>query len=102
MHQVQNMRVQQASLHREDLRDLFGLTISKMDSYMTVNTLQLGFCISLYYDGRLSDGCPSWLFGIHAITLGSAFFFIILSLMFSVHASVSAQALAVSVLIQVQ
>eukprot|EP00746_Dinoflagellata_sp_MGD_P027543 gnl/MRDRNA2_/MRDRNA2_16502_c0_seq1.p1 gnl/MRDRNA2_/MRDRNA2_16502_c0~~gnl/MRDRNA2_/MRDRNA2_16502_c0_seq1.p1 ORF type:complete len:442 (+),score=77.40 gnl/MRDRNA2_/MRDRNA2_16502_c0_seq1:95-1420(+) len=100
MHQVQNMRVQQASLHREDLRDLFGLTISKMDSYMTVNTLQLGFCISLYYDGRLADGCPSWLFWLHAVSLGGAFTYLILSLWFSVYASISAQSYVVRVLTQ--
>lgn len=30
----QNMRVRQVLLYRQDLRDLFELTIGKMDSYM--------------------------------------------------------------------
>ena len=39
-----------------------------MDNYLTVNTLQMGFCISLYYDGRLDgDSTPSWLFAAHGV-----------------------------------
>lgn len=75
IHQIQNMRLQQVrnhplrhamlrkqvGLYREDLRDLFGLTITKMDNYLVVNTLMLGFCIALFYDGALPPQNPPWL-----------------------------------------
>ncbi|KAF4668317.1 pumilio domain member 4 [Perkinsus chesapeaki] len=61
VHQIQNIRLQQVGLYREDLRDLFGLTISKMDNYLVVNTLMLGFCIALFYDGVLPDNNPPWI-----------------------------------------
>lgn len=51
-HQIQNMRVTKAGLYREDLRDVFGLTVQKLDSYLVINTLQMGFAISLFYDGK--------------------------------------------------
>lgn len=33
LYQQQKMRVRQVDLYREDLHDLFGLTIGKMDNY---------------------------------------------------------------------
>ncbi len=59
------MRIKQFELYREDVRDLVGLTIAKMDNYLIVNTLQLGFCIALYTEGRLENGegvvYPDWI-----------------------------------------
>lgn len=100
LHQLQNMKVSQAGMYRDDLRDLFGLTIAKMDAYTTVVTLQLGFCISLYYDGRLNEYAPSWVFALHALSLGSAFVFFVLSLWFAVYASIAAQSCVVRTLTQ--
>jgi len=54
-YQGQDMRIKQFELYREDVRDLVGLTIAKMDNYLIVNTLQLGFCIALYTEGRLEN-----------------------------------------------
>ena len=47
-YQEQNIRIQEASLYREDLRDLFDITVKKMDNYLVINTLMLGFAISLF------------------------------------------------------
>jgi hypothetical protein len=39
LHQGQNMQIQSANLYRQDLRDLFGMTIAKMDAYKVVGTV---------------------------------------------------------------
>jgi hypothetical protein len=49
------MRIKQFELYREDIRDLVELTVAKMDNYLIVNTLQLGFCVALYTEGRLEN-----------------------------------------------
>lgn len=102
LHQRQNMLIQEAQVYREDLRDLFGLVVSKTSTYMTVSTLVLGFCISLFFDGLLPKGTPSWLHTMHAATLASSFAFVILSLAYCVHATVHAQTSAVRTLTQRQ
>ncbi|KAF4684022.1 pumilio domain member 4 [Perkinsus olseni] len=52
LYQHQKQRVMAVVLYREDLRDLFGLTIGKMDCYMLVSTLLVGFCTEMFYKGR--------------------------------------------------
>ena len=87
----QKMRTRQIMLYREDLRDLFGLTIGRMDSYMLVNVLMMGICGEMYYKGRTPTNVPVWIFWIWSITLSSAMFFLLLSLWLALHASVDAQ-----------
>jgi len=45
-HQKQNMAVSRWTMYRDDLRDLFNLTISKMDAYKVVGALLFGFAIN--------------------------------------------------------
>eukprot|EP00928_Gymnodinium_smaydae_P014260 TRINITY_DN15194_c0_g1_i1.p1 TRINITY_DN15194_c0_g1~~TRINITY_DN15194_c0_g1_i1.p1 ORF type:complete len:757 (-),score=151.14 TRINITY_DN15194_c0_g1_i1:94-2232(-) len=98
LHQEQNIRVAKAQLHREDLRDLFGLTVTKMDCHTTVNTLMLGFCLTLFYDGRLSSESSSWLFWLHALSTVGAFIYLTLSLWFAIYTSIAAQSYSVRAL----
>ncbi|KAF4672899.1 pumilio domain member 4 [Perkinsus chesapeaki] len=94
IHQIQNMRLQQVGLYREDLRDLFGLTITKMDNYLVVNTLMLGFCIALFYDGVLPPENPPWLWWMWCLNLSGSTMFLLVSVWLSLHASITAQAFA--------
>eukprot|EP00392_Amoebophrya_sp_AT5.2_P010033 g10064.t1 len=100
VHQLQNMRCAQAQMFREDIRDLFGLTIAKMDSYLTVNTLQLGFAINLFYDGALFEVAPTWIFSLYALSVAASLLFFVLSMWFSVYASIAAQSCTVRCLTQ--
>ena len=77
LHMQQNMRVRQVLLYREDLKDLFELTIGKMDSYMMVNVLLLGITAEMYYKGRAPLDVPGWLFWSWGISLAGAFFFLL-------------------------
>ncbi|EER09139.1 hypothetical protein Pmar_PMAR024163 [Perkinsus marinus ATCC 50983] len=100
IHQIQNMRLQQVGLYREDLRDLFGLTITKMDNYLVVNTLMLGFCIALFYDGALPPQNPPWLWWMWCLNLSGSTMFLLVSVWLSLHASITAQAFVVRLLTQ--
>ncbi|KAF4730770.1 pumilio domain member 4, partial [Perkinsus olseni] len=100
VHQIQNIRLQQVGLYREDLRDLFGLTISKMDNYLVVNTLMLGFCIALFYDGVLPQQNPPWLWWMWCLDLSGSTIFLLISIWLSLHASITAQSMVVKLLTQ--
>jgi hypothetical protein len=91
LHMHQNMRTRQVLLYREDLRDLFELTIGKMDSYMIVNVLLLGISAEMYFKGREPIEVPGWLLWCWSISLSGAFFFILFSTWLALHASVHAQ-----------
>ena len=91
LHMHQNMRIRQVLLYREDLKDLFELTVGKMDSYMMVNVLLLGITAEMYFKGRAPIDIPGWLFWYWGISLSGAFFFLLFSTWLALHASVHAQ-----------
>lgn len=102
-YQAQKMRVKKAELYREDVRDLVQLTVRKMDNYLVVSTLQLGFCMTLYVEGRPKPdiGLPHWLMHLFAMCNAGAFLYYLLSIWLSMHASVAAHAFGVRLLTQV-
>lgn len=97
---VMRMRLRQADLWREDVRDLIGLTEKRMDSYMIVNALQLGFTITLFTEGRLEPGTPEWLLWLYMLSTLGAFLFLLMAVWFAMHASVVAQGSSVRLLTQ--
>ena len=99
-HQRQTMRVQEVALYREDIRDLFGVTVQKMDNYLIVNTLMLGFCISLLYAIDLQKGTPDWIHWMWTLSMSGAMLFLLLSIWLCLHASITAQSLVVRLLTQ--
>mmetsp|Transcript_59831 Transcript_59831/g.142518 ORF Transcript_59831/g.142518 Transcript_59831/m.142518 type:complete len:895 (-) Transcript_59831:55-2739(-) len=98
--QVVGYRNTQSSLWREDVRDLIGLTERKMDSYLIVNTLQLGMCVMLFAEGRLDPGTPDWILHIYMLALGAAFLYLLTSVWLAMHASIVAQVSGVKLLTQ--
>ena len=100
VYQIQKMRVAQVKLYRDDLRELFDLTIRKMDSYLIFTALLLLFTGGLFYEGQLPKGTPAWLLWLWTMALGSAFFYLSLAIWFSIHASITAQTFQVRVLTQ--
>ena len=100
VYQIQKMRIAQVKLYRDDLRELFDLTIRKMDTYLIVNALLLLFTGGLFYEGRLPQGTPAWLLWLWTMSLGSAFLFLSMSIWFAVHASITAQTFQVRLLTQ--
>lgn len=99
-YQIMDFRIKQAELWREDVRDIIGLTSVKMDTYLIVNAVQLGFTVAAFCEGRLATGTPSWLVGCHTLSLAGAFMYLLMSVWFSMHASVTAKSYEVRLLTQ--
>lgn len=99
-HQRQIMRIEEVGLYREDIRDLFGVTVQKMDNYLIVNTLMLGFCISLLYAIDLPLTTPDWIYWMWTLSISGAMLFLLLSIWLCLHASITAQSLVVRLLTQ--
>ena len=95
-----DMRVNRYGQWREDIRDLSGLTVMKMDKYLILNTLMLGFTIVLWCEGRLDIQDHQWLLWLYMLCLGGSFVFLLLSIWLSIHASVVAQSFMVRLLTQ--
>eukprot|EP00929_Paragymnodinium_shiwhaense_P064912 TRINITY_DN32596_c0_g1_i1.p1 TRINITY_DN32596_c0_g1~~TRINITY_DN32596_c0_g1_i1.p1 ORF type:complete len:1049 (+),score=243.33 TRINITY_DN32596_c0_g1_i1:114-3260(+) len=100
--QSQGMRVKQFELYREDVRDLIGLTVGKMENYLIVNTLQLGFCVAIFTEGRLeaSRNTEPWLVCLLMMCNVGAFLYYLLSVWLAMHASVAAHSFGVRLLTQ--
>jgi len=94
------MRMKQAELWREDVRDITEMTGKKMDTYLVVNALQLGFCVTMYVEGKLEQGTPQWLLWLYMLSLSGAFMFLLLSVWLSLHASVVTTSSSVRILTQ--
>lgn len=99
-YQIMEFRIKQAELWREDVKDIIGLTSVKMDTYLIVNAVQLGFCVMAFCEGRLAAGTPTWLIGCHMLSLGGAFMYLLMSVWLSMHASITAKAYEVRLLTQ--
>lgn len=102
--QGQAMRIAQSELYREDIRDLVNLTVSKMDNYLIINTLQLGMCVILLTEGRpgkrRTEQSPPWLHWLYAITTCGALLYFLLSVWLAMHASIAAHSFGVRLLTQ--
>ena len=91
LYHLQKMRNTQGVLYRQDVRDLFGLTITKMESYLIVATLTSLLTLVLVYEGNVPASTPAWLFLLWAASSTAAICFLLLSQWFAVHASVAGQ-----------
>ena len=67
-------------LFRQDIKDLSELTVAKMDNYLIINTLKLGFCVELFTEGKLPEASPEWLVWLAELTLMGAFMHLLCSI----------------------
>lgn len=54
-----------------------------MDNYLIVNTLQLGFCVALWTEGRLESregvNYPDWMQWLYSMSISGAFLYLLMS-----------------------
>lgn len=100
LYQRQKMRIKQVALYREDMRDLFDLTVGKMDKYVIVCIVLLALVMELLYRGRSPPGTPSWLFWCWSICTAGAILYLFQSTWLALIASISAQSFSVRCLTQ--
>jgi len=87
--------IKQASMYREDIRDMTALTCSKQDLYHVVGVIFFVLNFQLIMAGRLGVHGPSppgWLLGLYWANACSALMFLVLYNWLSMHASARAQA----------
>jgi len=99
-YQIMEFKIKKAELFRDDVRDIIGLTSVKMDTYLIVNAVQLGFCVMMFCEGRLAAGTPNWLIGCHTLALAGAFTYLLMSVWLSMHATIAAKSYEVRLLTQ--
>eukprot|EP00927_Polykrikos_kofoidii_P002189 TRINITY_DN10858_c0_g1_i1.p1 TRINITY_DN10858_c0_g1~~TRINITY_DN10858_c0_g1_i1.p1 ORF type:complete len:982 (+),score=105.44 TRINITY_DN10858_c0_g1_i1:71-2947(+) len=100
-YQMQEMRIKQFELYREDVRELISLSVGKMESYLIVNTLQLGFVVTLLVEGRLkNDADTEWFTFLIVLCAAGAFVYYVLSIWLAIHASIAAHSFGVRLLTQ--
>lgn len=90
-----SMAMAQAGQYREDIRDLTGLTVTKMDTYHTLGVIFFVLNFQLIMAGRLGVHGPSppgWLLGLYWTNICSALMFLVMFTWMSMHASARATA----------
>jgi len=99
-YKIMDFRILQSELWREDVRDIIGLTAAKMDTYLVLNTVQLGFVVLAFCEGRLALGTPAWLIGCHTLSLAGSFMFLLMSIWLAMQAVITAKAYEVRLMTQ--
>jgi len=90
-----SMAMAQASMYREDIRDLTLLTVTKQDTYHTVGTIFFVLNFQLIMAGRLGVHGPSppgWLLGLYWTNICSALMFLVTFTWMAMHAAARATA----------
>ncbi|CAK9041162.1 unnamed protein product [Durusdinium trenchii] len=106
--QKQNVNLARYALFREDIRDLASLTTDKVSNLLVINTLKVGFIVSVYFNFDRTDAGfeqLTWHDQILSVLLGmtllTSFFFLMTSIWFAMHALQLAQAITTKLLVQV-
>eukprot|EP00435_Cladocopium_sp_Y103_P046597 s360_g13.t1 len=101
IHQNQSMKLELWKLFREDVRDLFELTTSNMNTYMVVGSLLVTCIIGFIFVGYQEFPMePPWLLLIWNNSVFSAITFGILSVWLATHGSSSSNSAATKILTQ--
>lgn len=106
--QLQNIVISRFGLFREDVRDLAALTTGKVQSYLIVNTLKLGFIIGTFYNYDRTDQEEEGMTYVEAqinlivsMLLLTSGFWLLTSIWFSMHSVIIAQSLMTKMLVRV-
>lgn len=95
------MQIKRFELFRDDIRDLVELTTGKMEMYHLVGALMMEFIVIIYTEGAeiaWIAPAPPFIKALFAMSLASAFVYILLAVWLSMHASVSAHSFGVRLL----
>lgn len=99
-YELAEMKIKQTETWREDIREISELTPEKIEVYLLIIALELGFCVMALAKGRVPPGAPPWLVACHTISVCAALMYFTLAMWFGMHAFVSAQAYKVRILTQ--
>lgn len=97
---LSGMKIEQASLWRDDVRAIMAFTPRKMEIYLTIIALELEACACALCKARVPPGSPQWLAACHTMAICTSIMYLFMALWFGLHAFVAAQAYKVRILTQ--
>eukprot|EP00931_Biecheleriopsis_adriatica_P064438 TRINITY_DN39217_c0_g1_i1.p1 TRINITY_DN39217_c0_g1~~TRINITY_DN39217_c0_g1_i1.p1 ORF type:complete len:808 (-),score=110.33 TRINITY_DN39217_c0_g1_i1:5-2428(-) len=86
-YQEDNLRIQMHAMHRDEVRDLVNSDINKINNSILVATLILSLAGEMLFEGQIPTDCPAFVLNAYMLCLGSASFFLSLSILFGICAS---------------
>eukprot|EP00928_Gymnodinium_smaydae_P028030 TRINITY_DN21492_c0_g1_i1.p1 TRINITY_DN21492_c0_g1~~TRINITY_DN21492_c0_g1_i1.p1 ORF type:complete len:1106 (+),score=213.40 TRINITY_DN21492_c0_g1_i1:79-3318(+) len=90
------MQITRFDLFRQDIEDLYKLTVDKMDMYHLVGALFLAFTTTFYTVGRIREAVvPPFYLGAYFLSVASALCYLLLAVWLSMHASISSHSFGV-------
>lgn len=105
--QLQNLKLARLAIFREDVRDMTAHTSEKLLSFLVVNTLKLGFTVTIFFNhDRTNFGNPErnvqqqQMDVIFSMSLMTSFFWLSTSIYFFMHAIIISGSLMTKVLVQ--
>jgi len=101
IHQMQNMRLAQWGLFREDVRDVFQLSTSNMDNYILVGALIVTAVMNFIFVGYPEFPLePRWLLLLWNNCVFACIFFGMVSVWLAMHGSIAQRSARVKILTQ--
>ncbi|CAE6913568.1 unnamed protein product [Symbiodinium natans] len=101
MYQMQNMRLAQWGLFREDVRDVFQLSTSNMDNYILVGALIVTAVMNFIFVGYPEFPLePRWLLVLWNNCVFACIFFGMVSVWLAMHGSIAQRSAQVKILTQ--
>jgi len=85
--QYENMQIATHGMSREEVRDRTQAAITKLSNYILVTTLILSLAAEMLVEGQMPDDCADFVLNVYMLCLGSAIFYLVLSILFGVAAS---------------
>lgn len=94
------MQIERFNLFREDIKDLVGLTVDRMDMYHLVGALFLHACIILIAEGRMHGIAPPFLLSLYLFNAACGTVYMLYAVWLAMHASIAAQSFGVRLLLR--
>ncbi|CAE7212039.1 PRCP [Symbiodinium pilosum] len=89
-YQKDNLQIQMHSMRRDEVRDLVNSDINRINSSLLVATLILSLAGEMLFEGQIPTDCPPFVLNAYMLCLGSAVFYLTLSILSGIIASNSA------------
>jgi len=83
-YQQRNYHISWIAIARDDIRDMMGISVNRINNYMIVGTLILSIAGGTLVSVTLDSNCPDFLVLAFYLSIGTSIVFLMLSIMFGV------------------
>jgi len=98
-YQKDNLQIQMQAMRRDEVRDLVNSDINRINSSLLVATLILSLAGEMLFEGQIPTDCPPFVLNAYMLCLGSAVFYLTLSILSGIIASNTAYRKAARLLV---